>query len=109
MWIGDIPFELEILTLVEKMLLVHYFPVAYVIKLFPKKKGSTSWDKRRLNSALRMNVSTHPLPQDKICNIMDPQSNEFPADPCILAATIAVTFVGPGGVPKASLPKWLCV
>ena len=109
MWIGDIPFELEILTLAEKMLLARYFPVAYVVKLYPKKKGSTSWDKRGLNSALRMNVSTHPLPQDEICDIMDLQSNEFPADPCILAATIAVTFVGPTGIPKASLPKWLRV
>lgn len=109
MWIGDIPFEMEILTLAERMLLARYFPVAYVIKLFPKKKGSTSWDKRGLNSALRMNVSTHPLPQDEICDIMDPQSNEFPADPCILAATIAVTFVGPKGIPKTSLPKWLRV
>ena len=109
MWIGEVPFELEILTLAEKMLLARYFPVAYVVKLFPKKKGSTNWDKRGLNSALRMNVSTHPLPQDEICGIMDPQSNEFPADPCILAATIAVTFVGPGGIPKAGLPKWLRV
>ena len=109
MWIGDIPFELEILTLAEKMLLARYFPVAYVVKLFPKKKGSINWDKRGLNSALRMNVSTHPLPQDEICDIMDPQSNEFPADPCILAATIAVTFVGPKGICKAGLPKWLRV
>ena len=95
--------------LAEKMLLACYFPVAYVVKLFPKKKGLTSWDKCRLNSALRMNVSTHPLPQEEICDIMDPCSNEFPADPCILAAMIAVMFVRPGGIPKAGFPKWLCV
>ena len=43
MWIRDIPLELKVLTLPERILVPHYFPVAYIFKLYPKKKGARNW------------------------------------------------------------------
>ena len=40
MWIGDIPYELHILTLPESVLVAWYFPAAHIVKLFPKVKGA---------------------------------------------------------------------
>ena len=39
MWIRDIPLELKVLTLPECILVTCYFPVAYIVKLYPTKKG----------------------------------------------------------------------
>ena len=38
MWIGAIPHKLAYLTLPERLLIAKYFPAAYIIKLYPKKK-----------------------------------------------------------------------
>ena len=43
MWIGDIPMELTVLTLPEKILVAKCFPAAYVVKLYPKQKGAKTW------------------------------------------------------------------
>ena len=40
MWIGQIPHKLAYLTLPEQLLIAKYFPAAYIIKLYPKKKGA---------------------------------------------------------------------
>ncbi|KAF8256534.1 hypothetical protein EI94DRAFT_1793103 [Lactarius quietus] len=39
MWIGDVPLELKMLTLPERVLIARHFPAAYIVKLYPKKKG----------------------------------------------------------------------
>ncbi|KAF8800257.1 hypothetical protein BYT27DRAFT_7217172 [Phlegmacium glaucopus] len=39
LWLGDIPHELEVLTLPERILIAKFFPAAYIIKLYPKKTG----------------------------------------------------------------------
>ena len=44
MWIGDIPHQLQNLTLPEQLLVAKYFPAAYIVKLFPKKRNSCTWD-----------------------------------------------------------------
>jgi hypothetical protein len=44
LWIGRVPHELAYLTLPERMLIAKYFPAAYIIKLYPKKKGARKWD-----------------------------------------------------------------
>lgn len=103
MWIGEIPHELAFLTLPERILIAKYFPAAYIIKLFPKKKGGRHWDKRQMYSGLRGNVSTYRLDQAQISTIVDgtvmPQAVE------LLAATIGITFVGPGNLPERTLPS----
>ncbi|KAJ3559710.1 hypothetical protein NP233_g11197 [Leucocoprinus birnbaumii] len=61
MWIGNIPFELRILTLAEKLLIARYFPAAYIIKMYPRDPSVRYWDPNALNSGLKGNVSTYPL------------------------------------------------
>jgi hypothetical protein len=102
MWIGDIPHELAYLTLPERLLIAKYFPAAYIIKLYPKKKGARHWDKRQMYSGLKGNVSTYQLDQNQISSMVDgsimPQRTE------VLAATIGITFVGPKNLPDRGLP-----
>ncbi|KAF8262983.1 hypothetical protein EI94DRAFT_1704361 [Lactarius quietus] len=43
MWIGDVPLHLRILTLPEHVLIARHFPAAYIVKLYPKKKGARHW------------------------------------------------------------------
>ncbi|KAH9000485.1 hypothetical protein EDB92DRAFT_1831586 [Lactarius akahatsu] len=38
LWIGDVPPLLNILTLPEQILIARYFPAAYIVKLYPKKR-----------------------------------------------------------------------
>ena len=53
MWIRVIPLELKVLTLPEHILVACYFPAAYIIKLYPKKKGACNWSSLSgLHSAL---------------------------------------------------------
>ena len=43
MWIGEVPFELSVLTLPEQILIARHFPAANIVKLFPaKKRGRVS-------------------------------------------------------------------
>ncbi|KAF7297472.1 ATP-dependent DNA helicase [Mycena indigotica] len=100
MWIGDVPFELSILTLPEQLLVSLYFPVAYIIKIYPKNirnAGLSSQGPGRLNLAnekLKGNVSTFKLPASDIAEMVS--GNLVPRPSMLLAATIGVTFVGVG-------------
>jgi hypothetical protein len=38
-WISDVPLELRVLTLPERVLVARHFPAAYIVKLYPKKRG----------------------------------------------------------------------
>ncbi|KAF7316587.1 ATP-dependent DNA helicase [Mycena chlorophos] len=87
MWLGEIPFALRILTLPERLLVSLNFPAAYIVKLY-SKDGSPEI----ANGALRGNVSTYKLHTEGIVDIVD--GNRLPHPPQLLAATIAVTFVG---------------
>ncbi|KAJ6447856.1 hypothetical protein C8R47DRAFT_999680 [Mycena vitilis] len=107
MWIGQIPFELRILTLPERLLVSLYFPAAYVVKLYPKVKGARTWTKEMLNSGMKGNVSTYKLNTAQIAGIVS--GNTMPPSPVILAATIGVTFVGAGNTPLRILPDFLRV
>ncbi|KAJ7094432.1 hypothetical protein B0H15DRAFT_798654 [Mycena belliarum] len=104
MWIGPTPFQLKILTLPERILVSLYFPAAYVVKLHSKKEGAALWDKRTMNSALKGNVSTYRLNSEHILDIVSGQLKRMPPSPRILAATIAVTFVGPSNQRLSVLP-----
>jgi hypothetical protein len=59
MWIGDVPVALRVLTLPEFLLITRYFPVAYIVKLYPRKKGAQTWaSSSSLHSAMWGKVST---------------------------------------------------
>ena len=102
LWIGRVPHELAYLNLPERLLIAKYFPAAYIIKLYPKKKGARHWDKRQLYSGLKGNVSTYQLDQGQISSMVDGTILPQPAK--VLAATIGITFVGPKNLPDRGLP-----
>jgi hypothetical protein len=106
MWISDMPLELKILTLPEQVLVAHHFPAAYIMKLFPKKKGAHFWaGTAGLHSGLQGNVSTYHLNTSDVANMM---GNRTMPPPCrILAATVGVTFVGPCNLPEKTLLGFL--
>lgn len=107
MWIGDIPHELHVLSLPERVLVARYFPAAHIVKLFPKAKGAKFWDTSILNSGVKGNVSTYWLDPDSIVDMLDHKN--LPPSPNILAATIGVTIVGPQNLPERTLPGFLWV
>ena len=102
MWIGDIPPQLQNLTLPERLLIAKYFPVAYIVKLFPKHKNSFSWDRGQMYSGLKGNVSTYQLDPRQVASMID--GRLFPPPAKILSATIGITFVTPTGVREPTMP-----
>ncbi|KAJ4476097.1 hypothetical protein C8J55DRAFT_490347 [Lentinula edodes] len=107
LWTGDVPFELRILTLCERVLVSRFFSAAYIIKLYPKSRGARGWPKEMLTSAVKGNVSSYFLNTKDIVGMIDPGS--VPPRPGILAATIGVTFIGPQNIPLKFLPPYLRV
>lgn len=107
MWIGDVPLVLRLLTLPERILVARYFPAAYIVKLYPMKKGARTWSIHGFHSGLRGNVSTYRLNTDDIVSMTDSQI--MPPHSEILAATIGVTFVGPRNLPQKTMPGFLYV
>src|ERR1700677_2896019 len=61
MWVGEVSIVLRALTLPERVLVARFFPAAYIVKLYPKKRGTRSWPTSGLYSGVRGNVSTYPL------------------------------------------------
>lgn len=102
LWIGDVPRELEDLTLPERVLIAKYYPAAYIIKLFPKKKGSHSWDQNQMHNGLKGNVSTYKLDPAQVAAMVEGEVMPPPAK--LLSATIGITFVGPRGLPESTMP-----
>ncbi|GAW10283.1 ATP-dependent DNA helicase PIF1 [Lentinula edodes] len=107
MWVGAIPFELRILTLPERVLVSRFFAAAYIVKLYPKKQGGRSLPVDLLTSGLKGNVSSYFLNTQEIAGMVD--EGFLPPRPSILAATIAVTFIGPKNVPLKALAPMLAV
>lgn len=106
-WVGAVPLELQILTLPERLLIARHFPAAYIIKLYPKKKGARAWSNAGFHSALQGNVSTYRLNTNDVAKLTG--DGVLPPHASILAATIGVTFVGPKNLPEKTLPAFLRV
>jgi hypothetical protein len=107
MWVREMPLELSSLTLPEQILVARYYSAAYVVKLYPKKKGACYWDAKTMHSALRGNVSMYRLNTQDVADIV--ADRVFPPPMHVLAATIGITFVGPTGLPERTLPDFLRV
>lgn len=107
MWIGDIPPQLSILTLPERILIACFFPAAYIVKLYPKKTGAHSWSSDGMHSALCGNVSTYRLNTDDVHKIT--AAPVLPHCLAVLASTVGVTFIGPKNVPEKTMPGFLRV
>jgi len=102
MWIGDVPRQLQNLTLSERLLLTKYFPSAYIVKLFPKHRNAFTWDRSQMHSALKGNVSTYCPDPRQVAGMIDRRMLPPPAK--ILSATIGITFVGPKGLRDPTIP-----
>jgi hypothetical protein len=102
MWIGDVPFELKVLTLPEQILIARFFPAAYIVKMYPKRTAA-----RSLNSGLKGNVSTYRLDTSEIADMIG--GNVMPPPCKILASIIGVTLVGPKNIPERTMPGFLRV
>ena len=107
MWVGDVPLVLSILTLPERVLVARFFPAAYIVKLYPMRKGACFWPSDGFHSGVRGNVSTYRLNTDDIVEMTD--THVMPPSSAILAATIGVTFVGPRNLPQRTMPGFLRV
>jgi hypothetical protein len=107
LWIGEVPQELAILTLPERVLIGLYFPVSFIMKLFPQKKGSRNWDTSALNSGVRGNVSTYRLNTEDIAAMIE--GHLLPRTPDLLPAIIGITIIGPNNLPARNLPRFLTV
>ena len=100
MWIGKVPWELQVLTFPEQLLIAWLYPRVYVFKLFPKRQmgaGCLS----NLQQAMRGNVSTYPMNMDAIASMVEGQMMPRPLS--ILASLITITFVAAGKIPKVWL------
>lgn len=107
MWIGDVPYQLSNLSIAERIMIAKGFPSAYIVKLYPKRRGAANWDRSQFHNGLKGNVSTYRMNPAQLADVVI--NNEFPHDAKILSATIGVTFVGPKGVRVSNMPDSLRV
>lgn len=100
LWIGDVPWHLQVLTIPEQMLIALLFPRVFVFKLFPKHMGGGR-DPTTLQRGMRGTVSTYELDMQGIASMV--AGDLMPRPSAILASVISVTFIGLGALPK----QWL--
>ncbi len=107
LWIGDVPIELSCLTLPERILIARYFPAAYIVKLYPKQRGATSWKDNQLYRGLKGNVATYRLDPQQVASVIcdDIEGDAMPHPAKILSATIGITFIGPKGLSEKTMPS----
>lgn len=100
LWIGRTPWQLQVLTFSEQLLIALLYPRVYVFKLYPKDidfrpDGST------LQRGMRGNVSMYDLDAKGVASMV--QGNLMPWPALILPSVISVTFIGRGSALKQSL------
>ena len=100
MWIGRVPWKLQVLTFPKQLLIALLCPWVYVFKLFPKKIGGEH-DAANLQHGMQENVSLYNLSMDGIVSMVE--GHLMPHPPAILASVISVTFISLGKLPK----QWL--
>ena len=100
MWVGKVPWELQVLTFPEQLLIAWLYPRVYVFKLFPKRQMATG-GLSNLQRAMRGNVSTYQMNMDAIASMIE--GKMMPRPPSILASLITITFVAAGKIPKSWL------
>ncbi|KAJ8585561.1 hypothetical protein M405DRAFT_865313 [Rhizopogon salebrosus TDB-379] len=100
MWIGRVPWQLQILTFPEQLLIALLYPRVYVFKLFPKKIAGAR-RAENLQRSMRGNVSTFELSIDGVADMIE--GRLMPRPPRILASLISITFVSAGQLQKKCL------
>ena len=100
LWTGPTPWELEVLTLPERLLISLNFTRVYIIKLQPKA-GSSGYDPSSLQSALVGNVIAYEHNMPKISAMVN--GDILPHKPDILASLISIALVSVGVLRKSWL------
>ena len=100
MWIGHVPWALQVLTMPEQLLISQVYPRVFIFKLFPKKAGRVH-DPSQLQRAMRGNVTSYAMDTKGVASMVE--GKLLPQRPNILASLISVTYIGPGQLSKAWL------
>ncbi|CAK5266163.1 unnamed protein product [Mycena citricolor] len=98
MWIGKTPWQLQVLTFPEQLLVALIYPRVFVFKLHPRIGGR---DPSKLQRGMRGTVSTYDLDTDGIASML--AGDLMPRPPAVLASVLSVTYIGVGKLPK----NWL--
>lgn len=102
LWLGQVPWQLQCLTLPEAQLIARLYPRAMIVKLYPKDKRN-KYDPTTLYSGLQGNITTYDFNMEAIADMVD--GRLMPQRPRVLADIISVTYVGIGSLPKNWLMK----
>jgi hypothetical protein len=97
MWIGEVPFDLQILTFPEAILISQVYPRMFVVKLFPRDRNAR-YSPDMLQSGLRGNVTSYELNTKDIVSMLEGKLMPRPVD--VLASVLSVTYVARGKLPK---------
>ena len=93
LWIGPIPWQLQVLTFPEQLLIALLYPRVYIFKLFPKRSQGAR-NISGLQCAMQGNVTTYELDGEGVASMV--QGKLMPCPPAILASLILVTFIALG-------------
>ncbi|KAK2462221.1 hypothetical protein APHAL10511_005760, partial [Amanita phalloides] len=103
LWMGDIPSELQDLTIAEQKLVALIYPQMHVYKLYPKVyHGETG-----LQTVMQGSLSTYALNIDKISHMITGKLMPHPL--AILPSVIAMLYVGKAKLPRDALKSLLHV
>jgi hypothetical protein len=100
LWIGEVPWQLQLLTLPEQLLVACLYPHVFIVKLFPKDCRVMIND-QSLTTALRGNVTTYELNIPQITEMI--QGTLMLQNVSILLSVLSIAFIGYGRVEKTIL------
>ncbi|KAG9092535.1 hypothetical protein FRC06_011888, partial [Ceratobasidium sp. 370] len=103
MWIGPIPLDISCLTVPEQILVSLYHPRSYVYNLYARDMWGFVGNLSLLQAGLKGNVTTYELNMPHVVRMLE--GKLMPRPTSILASMIAVSFIGPGRVPKSCLRR----
>ena len=100
MWIGHVPWALQVLTMPEQLLIYQVYSCVFVFKLFPMKAGRVH-NPSQLQCAMQGNVTSYAMDTKGVASMVE--GKLLPQWPNILTSLISVTYIGPGQLSKAWL------
>lgn len=102
LWIGNVPWQLQILLFAEQLFVTLLYPHIYVFKVFPKKLGGVH-SMENLQRGMHGNVSMYQLNMEVIESMIS--GNLMLRPPEILASLVTVAFIGDSRLPKHWMGK----
>ncbi len=100
LWIGQILWELQVLTVPEQLLITLVHPHIYVFKLYPKDKDFRLHSST-LQHGMQGNVCTYAQDIEGVANMLEGRLLPHPLQ--VLSSIVMITYIGKGQLPKVSL------